>query len=147
MSAGTAGAGVSVETGRWVKVTQSMADRAAPAVVQPRLVRPSIGGGIGHSNNQMMCGTPGSLSSIPSPASRESKARCRSNACSLTNAGSSLCCAPSESCHCAERKALKKSFGSNQAVRQDSASLGSVVRRASNAALSITEAIANRLMA
>ena len=38
-SAGTAGAGVSVETGWRVKVTESMADRAAPAVVQPRLVR------------------------------------------------------------------------------------------------------------
>jgi hypothetical protein len=39
LSAGTAGAGVSVETGWRVKVTESMADRAAPAVVQPRLVR------------------------------------------------------------------------------------------------------------
>jgi hypothetical protein len=39
LSAGTAGAGVIVETGRRVKVTESMADRAAPAVVQPRLVR------------------------------------------------------------------------------------------------------------
>ena len=38
-SAGTAGAAVSVETGWRVKVTESMADRAAPAVVQPRLVR------------------------------------------------------------------------------------------------------------
>jgi hypothetical protein len=38
-SAGTAGAGASVETGWRVKVTDSMADRAAPAVVQPRLVR------------------------------------------------------------------------------------------------------------
>ena len=38
-SAGTAGAGVSAETGWRVKVTESMADRAAPAVVQPRLVR------------------------------------------------------------------------------------------------------------
>ena len=38
-SAGTAGAGLSVETGRWVKVTESVADKAAPAVVQPRLVR------------------------------------------------------------------------------------------------------------
>lgn len=38
-SAGTAGAGVSVETGWWVKVTESMADRAAPAVAQPRFVR------------------------------------------------------------------------------------------------------------
>jgi hypothetical protein len=38
-SAGTAGAGVGVETGWRVKVTASMADRAAPAVVQPRLVR------------------------------------------------------------------------------------------------------------
>lgn len=38
-SAGTAGAGVSVETGWRVKVTESMADRAAPAVVQPRFVR------------------------------------------------------------------------------------------------------------
>jgi len=37
-SAGTAGAGVSVETGWWVKVTESMADRTAPAVAQPRLV-------------------------------------------------------------------------------------------------------------
>jgi hypothetical protein len=40
LSAGTAGAGVSVETGWRVKVTESMADRAAPAVVQPRLVSP-----------------------------------------------------------------------------------------------------------
>ena len=31
---------MSVETGRRVKPTESMADRAAPAVVQPRLVRP-----------------------------------------------------------------------------------------------------------
>ena len=31
-SAGTAGAGVSVETGWRVRVTESMADRAAPAV-------------------------------------------------------------------------------------------------------------------
>ena len=38
-SAGTAGAGLSVETGWRVKVTESMADRATPAVVQPRLVR------------------------------------------------------------------------------------------------------------
>ena len=38
-SAGTAGAGVSVETGCRVKVTEGMADRGAPAVVQPRLVR------------------------------------------------------------------------------------------------------------
>jgi hypothetical protein len=38
-SAGTAGAGVSVETGRRVKVTESIADRAAPAVDQPRFVR------------------------------------------------------------------------------------------------------------
>ena len=38
-SAGTAGAAVSVETGWRVRVTESMADRAAPAVVQPRLVR------------------------------------------------------------------------------------------------------------
>lgn len=38
-SAGTAGAGVNATTGWWVKVTESMADRAAPAVVQPRLVR------------------------------------------------------------------------------------------------------------
>jgi hypothetical protein len=30
---------VSVETGWWVINTKSMADRAAPAVVQPRLVR------------------------------------------------------------------------------------------------------------
>ena len=37
-SAGTAGAGESVVTGWRVKVTESMADRAAPAVVQPRLV-------------------------------------------------------------------------------------------------------------
>lgn len=39
-SAGTAGAGVSVGTGWRVKVTESKADRAAPAVDQPRLVRP-----------------------------------------------------------------------------------------------------------
>lgn len=39
-SAGTAGARVSVETGWRVKVAESMADRAAPAVVQSRLVRP-----------------------------------------------------------------------------------------------------------
>lgn len=39
-SAGTAGAPVSVETGWRVETTKSMADRAAPAVVQPRLVRP-----------------------------------------------------------------------------------------------------------
>ena len=38
-SAGTAGVGVSVETGWRVINTKSMADRAAPAVVQPRLVR------------------------------------------------------------------------------------------------------------
>ena len=38
-SAGTAGAGVNVETGRRIKVTESMADTAPPAVVQPRLVR------------------------------------------------------------------------------------------------------------
>lgn len=38
-SAGTAGAGVSVETGWWVEVAESMTDRAAPAVFQPRLVR------------------------------------------------------------------------------------------------------------
>lgn len=38
LSAGTAGAGVSVETGLRVKVTGSMSDTAAPAVVQPRLV-------------------------------------------------------------------------------------------------------------
>jgi len=38
-SAGTAGAGVSVETGWWVINSKIMADRAAPAVVQPRLVR------------------------------------------------------------------------------------------------------------
>lgn len=44
-SAGTAGAGVSVETGWRVKVTESMADRAAPAVVQPRLVRLGLFGG------------------------------------------------------------------------------------------------------
>jgi hypothetical protein len=42
LSAGTAGAGVSVETGFRVKVTESMADRAAPAVDQPRLVLPSV---------------------------------------------------------------------------------------------------------
>jgi hypothetical protein len=42
LSAGTAGAGVSVETGWRLKVTESMADRAAPAVVQPRLVRLSV---------------------------------------------------------------------------------------------------------
>ena len=42
-SAGTAGAGVSVETGCRVKVAGSMADRAAPAVDQPRLVRPCYG--------------------------------------------------------------------------------------------------------
>jgi hypothetical protein len=36
-SAGTAGAGESVETGRRLKVRESMADKAAPAVVQPRL--------------------------------------------------------------------------------------------------------------
>jgi hypothetical protein len=42
-SAGTAGAGVSVETGRRVKVTESIADRAAPAVDQPHLVPPSLG--------------------------------------------------------------------------------------------------------
>jgi hypothetical protein len=40
LSAGTAGAAVSVETGWRVKATESMADRAAPAVVQPRFVRP-----------------------------------------------------------------------------------------------------------
>jgi hypothetical protein len=40
LSAGTAGAGVSVETGWRVEVTKSTADSAAPAVVQPRLVRP-----------------------------------------------------------------------------------------------------------
>lgn len=39
LSAGTAGAEVSVETGWRVKVTESMADTAAPAVAQPRLVR------------------------------------------------------------------------------------------------------------
>jgi hypothetical protein len=39
LSAGTAGAGVSVETGWRVKVMENMADRAAPAVDQPRLVR------------------------------------------------------------------------------------------------------------
>ena len=38
-SAATAGAGVNVDTEWRVKVTGSMADRAAPAVVQPRLVR------------------------------------------------------------------------------------------------------------
>jgi hypothetical protein len=38
-SAGTAGAGVGADTGWRVEVTESMADRAAPAVVQPRLVR------------------------------------------------------------------------------------------------------------
>jgi hypothetical protein len=42
LSAGTAGAGVSVETGWRVKVTESVAERAAPAVVQPRFVRPSL---------------------------------------------------------------------------------------------------------
>ena len=47
-SAGTAGAGVSVETGWRVKVGESMADRAAPAVVQPRLVRPGFFGGALH---------------------------------------------------------------------------------------------------
>ncbi len=40
LSAGTAGAAVRVETGWRVKVTEIMADRAAPAVVQPRLVSP-----------------------------------------------------------------------------------------------------------
>jgi hypothetical protein len=40
LSAGTAGAGGSVETGWRVKVTKGKADTAAPAVVQPRLVRP-----------------------------------------------------------------------------------------------------------
>ncbi len=40
LSAGTAGAGVSVETEWGDKATESMADRAAPAVDQPRLVRP-----------------------------------------------------------------------------------------------------------
>jgi hypothetical protein len=39
LSAGTAGARVSLETGWRVKVTESRADRAAPAVVQPRFVR------------------------------------------------------------------------------------------------------------
>ena len=39
LSAGTAGAGVSVETGWRVKVTESMADTAATAVDQLRLVR------------------------------------------------------------------------------------------------------------
>ena len=38
-SAGTAGAGVSVETGWRVKSTEGVADRTAPAVVQTRLVR------------------------------------------------------------------------------------------------------------
>lgn len=38
-SAGTAGAAASVEMGWRVKVTESMANRAAPAVVQPRLRR------------------------------------------------------------------------------------------------------------
>ena len=47
-SAGTAGAGVSVETGWRVKVTERMADRAAPAVDQPRLVRPCSGWGRAH---------------------------------------------------------------------------------------------------
>ena len=47
-SAGTAGAGVSVETGWRVKVTESMADRAAPAVVQPRLVRLCFDCGVDH---------------------------------------------------------------------------------------------------
>ncbi len=41
-SAGTAGAGVSVETGWRVKATERMADRAAPAVGQPRLVLPAV---------------------------------------------------------------------------------------------------------
>ena len=40
LSAGTAGAGVSAETGSRVKVAESIADKAAPAVDQPRLVRP-----------------------------------------------------------------------------------------------------------
>jgi hypothetical protein len=48
LSAGTAGAAVSVETGWRVKVTEIMADRAAPAVVQPRLVRPWLVGGRAH---------------------------------------------------------------------------------------------------
>jgi hypothetical protein len=47
-SAGTAGAAVSVETGWRVKVAESVADRAAPAVVQPRLVRLPIGGDGSH---------------------------------------------------------------------------------------------------
>lgn len=38
-SAGTAGEGVSAETEWRVNVTESMPDRAAPAVVQARLVR------------------------------------------------------------------------------------------------------------
>jgi hypothetical protein len=48
-SAGTAGAGVSVDTGWRVKATEIMADKAAPAVVQPRLVRPGFACGDGHS--------------------------------------------------------------------------------------------------
>lgn len=43
MRCGTAGAGVSAETGWRVKVTQSLADSGAPAVVQPHLVRPWFG--------------------------------------------------------------------------------------------------------
>ena len=42
LSAGTAGAGMSVEMGWRVKNTENMADSAAPAVVQPRLVRPCL---------------------------------------------------------------------------------------------------------
>jgi len=42
LSAGTAGAGVSDETGGRVKVTESMADIAAPAIIQPRLVSPYL---------------------------------------------------------------------------------------------------------
>ena len=49
LSAGTAGAGVSVETGRRVEVTKSMGDRAAPAVVQPRLVSHLFGLGARYS--------------------------------------------------------------------------------------------------
>ena len=45
LSAGTARARVNVETRRRVEVTESMVGRAAPAVVQPRLVRPCVAGG------------------------------------------------------------------------------------------------------
>ena len=47
-SAGTAGTGVSDETGWKVKATESVADRTAPAVEQPRLVRPLLCGFTGH---------------------------------------------------------------------------------------------------